>query len=197
MDFSRSVLFLKLVISRHFKISSILRVAFQRERLSIFENQDAIVFQYRVAFHHLWWTERLLDLLPNHLRLIMYQDVVLGFALRHLCSYHLVQLRVLIEAVAWCVLNTRESDQHGSVKANRLTPAKFFSRLSGQYVGLTLVYPGTGKVQSHLEYVCRLHARVENGSSVVFFRLHVSSHYGCGSRYSENLLPVVGLLSKF
>src|SRR6266516_91925 len=184
MDFSRSVLFLKLVISRHFKISSILRV----------------------AFHHLWWTERLLDLLPNHLRLIMYQDVVLGFALRHLCSYHLVQLRVFIEAVAWCVLNTRESDQHGSVKANRFTPAQFFSRLSGQYVGLTLVYPGTGKVQSHLEYVCRLHARVENGSSVVFFRLHVSSHYGygsqdplggCGSRYSENLLPVVGLLSKF
>src|SRR5437899_5564009 len=111
MDFSRSVLFLKLVISRHFKISSILRVALQRERLSIFENQDAIVFQYRVAFHHLWWTKSLLDLSRNHFRFIMYQYVVLGFALRHLRRYYLVQFRILVETVARYVLNTCESDE--------------------------------------------------------------------------------------
>src|SRR2546427_13022485 len=116
------------------------------------------------------------------------------------------QLRIFFKGALLCILNPCEPTAHGSVKAARLPPAHFPPRLSGEYVGLTLVYPGTGKVQSHLEYVCSLHARVENGSSVVLFRLHVPSHYwyssqdplgGCGSRYSENLLPVVGFLSKF
>ena len=113
---------------------------------------------------------------------------------------------IFIEAVAWGTLNTCESDEHGSVKADRLAPAQFLPRLSGEHVGLTLVYPGTCNVQSHLEDVRSLHTWVEDCRCVILFRLHVPSHYRdrpqdplCSrcSRYSENLLPIVGSLGKF
>src|SRR5712664_648179 len=136
MDLSRSIFLLEMVITGHFNVSSVLRVALQRERFSILEDEDTIVLQYRVAFHHLRWTEGLLNLLRNHLRLIVDQYVVLGLAFRHLRGYYLVEFRVLIEAVVRRLTNTSKADKHRSMKTNRLTPAKFLPRLSSEDVGL-------------------------------------------------------------
>src|SRR5713226_5461810 len=166
-----------MVITGHFNVSSVLRVALQRELLSILEDEDTIVLQYRVAFNNSRWAEGLLNLLRNHLRLIVDQYVVLGLALRHLRGYYLVKFRVLIEAVARDVLNTGESDKHGSVNANRLAPAEFLPRLSSEDVGLTLIYPSACNVKLHLEYVRSLHAWIEDRGSVSILRLHIPSHY--------------------
>src|SRR5712664_3100843 len=177
MDLSRSIFLLKLAITGHFNVSSVLRVALQRELFSILEDEDTIVLQYRVAFHNFRWTEGLLNLLRNQLRLIVDQYVVLGLALRHLRGYYLVEFRVLIEAVVRRLPNTGQSDKHRSMKTNRLTPVEFLPHLSGENVGLTLVYPGTCNVKLHLENVRSLHAGIEDRGSVSILRLHIPPHY--------------------
>src|SRR5712692_10676134 len=188
-----------MVITGHFNVSSVLRVALQRELLSILEDEDTIVLQYRVAFNNSRWAEGLLNLLRNHLRLIVDQYVVLGLAFRHLRGYYLVAFSVLIEAAVRRLPNTGPSDKHGSMKTNRLTPVEFLPRLSGENVGLTLIYPSACNVKLHLEYVRSLHAWIEDRGSVSILRLHISSHYwycsqhslgSSGSRYPENLLPI-------
>src|SRR5881296_463953 len=140
MDPSRCIFVLELVITGDFNVSSVLRLA-------ILEDENTKVLQYRIALYNFRWAEGLLNLFRNHLRFIVNQYVVLGLALRHLRGYHLVEFRIFIKAVVRRLPNTGQSNQHRGMKTNRLTPVEFLPHLSGENVGLTLVYPGTCNVQ--------------------------------------------------
>src|SRR5216117_4263766 len=113
-------------------------------------------------FYDARWAEGAPDLLLHYFGLVVNENVVFWLALGHFGGYHPVEFWVFVVASCGRVRDPVESHENRRMQANRFTPVEPLTCFACEYVGFPLVYPSTGHVQSHLEYVGCLHARVED-----------------------------------
>src|SRR5213596_3170138 len=162
MDLASRESFFELLICLDFHFSSILRIPLQLDSSVASEYQYTEVFQDWIPFYDARWAEGAPDLLLHYFGLVVNEYVVFWLALGHFGGYHPVEFWVFVVASCGRVRDPVESHENRRMQAKRFTPVEPLTCFACEYVGFPLVYPSTRHVQSYLEYVRCLHARVED-----------------------------------